>query len=43
MAFVLDLQSRGVPADRANGDYDALGPSSLSPSFCVSGWTLIGC
>ncbi|MET8863604.1 hypothetical protein ABZW11_11655 [Nonomuraea sp. NPDC004580] len=43
MSFLLDLQSRTVAADRANGDYEPLGPSSLSPSLCVSGWTLVGC
>ncbi|MEU4836228.1 SapB/AmfS family lanthipeptide [Streptosporangium sp. NPDC023615] len=43
MAFILDLQGRGVPAEKANGDYAPAGPSSLSPSLCVSGWTLVGC
>ncbi|SDQ36568.1 hypothetical protein [Thermostaphylospora chromogena] len=44
MAFVLDLQARAVPADKANGDVvRPMGPSSLSPSFCISGWTLVGC
>lgn len=43
MAFLLDLQGRSVPADKANGDIEPAGPSTLSPSLCVSGWTLVGC
>ncbi|MEV7801695.1 hypothetical protein AB0O28_01960 [Microbispora sp. NPDC088329] len=42
MAFLLDLQGRSLPSGK-NGDYAPAGPSSLSTSFCISGWTLAGC
>ncbi|WP_425460160.1 SapB/AmfS family lanthipeptide [Herbidospora galbida] len=39
MAFVLDLQAREVSKEPAQ----LMGPSSLSPSFCISGLTLFLC
>lgn len=42
MAFVLNLQAREVPADKADVARP-LSPSTTSTSFCISDWSLIFC
>ncbi|WP_116247497.1 SapB/AmfS family lanthipeptide [Nocardiopsis sp. FIRDI 009] len=40
MSFVLDLQS--VRVDAAN-EVEAMGPSTVSPIFCLSSTSVIAC
>ncbi|WP_285729115.1 SapB/AmfS family lanthipeptide [Nocardiopsis sp. ATB16-24] len=40
MSFVLDLQSVRVDAQ---GDVQPMGPSTVSPVFCISGASVVFC